>query len=158
MKGGMQAGHERVRETESGREFVLVPAESAANAQEVVVTRGDVGQIQLAKGAMRAGMNVLLAELGITAQDIERFVVAGAFGTYIDVQSAMDIAMFPTLPLERFEQVGNAAGAGARMALLSRDARARAVEIAHRAEYIELTNDPRFVDQYMTAMFLTDLD
>jgi len=158
IKGGMRIGHAGVRETESGREFVLVPAGEAANAQEIVVTRNDISQIQLAKGAMRSGLNVLLAELGITAQDIQRFIVAGAFGTYIDVQSAMDIAMFPTLPVERFEQVGNAAGAGARMALLSREARERAVEIARKAEYIELTNDPRFVEQFMTAMFLTDVD
>ncbi len=157
IKGGMHNGHPRVRETDTGREFVLVPAQESATGEAIVVSRNDVGQIQLAKAAIRAGINVLLDEVGITAAEIERFIVAGAFGTYIDVQSAMDIAMFPVLPLERFEQVGNAAGAGARMALLSRAARARAVEIANAAQYIELTNDPRFVEQYTLSMFLTDM-
>lgn len=157
MKGGMIAGYPRVRETEAGKEFVLVPATETGNNEDIVVTRNDVGQIQLAKGAMRSGINVLLQELGIEANDIKRFIVAGAFGSYIDVQSAIDIAMFPPLPLERFEQVGNAAGAGARMALLSRKARERAVEIARVAEYIELTNDPRFVEQFMMSMFLSEM-
>ncbi|MHB0875342.1 MAG: ASKHA domain-containing protein [Anaerolineae bacterium] len=157
MKGGMTADHARVRDNDGGREFVLVPAAESAIGEDIVVTRGDVGQIQLAKGAMRSGINVLLQELGITAGDIKHFIVAGAFGSYIDVQSAIDIAMFPEIPLDRFEQVGNAAGAGARMALLSGAARARAVEIAKVAHYIELTNEPRFVQEFMTSMFLTDL-
>ncbi len=155
MKGGMREGHPRVRTGPSGREFVLAPAEATAIGQDIVVSRGDVGEIQLAKAAMRAGVNVLLAEAGIQADDIQRFIVAGAFGTYIDVGSAIGIAMFPDLPLERFQQVGNAAGAGARMALLSRQARARAIEIAGKAEYVELTNDARFTEQFTLAMFLS---
>ncbi|MGI6209583.1 MAG: ASKHA domain-containing protein, partial [Anaerolineae bacterium] len=155
MKGGMHEGHPRVRATDTGREFVLVPAAETATGQDITVTRADVGEIQLAKAAMRAGVNVLLDEAGIRAEDVQRFIVAGAFGTYIDVQSAIDIAMFPELPLDRFEQVGNAAGAGARMALLSRSARARASEIVQVAEYIELTNDARFTEQFTLAMFLS---
>ncbi len=155
MKGGMQEGSARVRNTDNGREFVLVPADESGTGQDIVVTRADIGEIQLAKAAMRAGVNVLLAEAGITAKDVQRFVVAGAFGTYIDVQSAMDIAMFPELPLERFQQVGNAAGAGARMALLSVVARRHAADIAHKAQYVELTNDMRFTEQFTLAMFLS---
>jgi len=155
VKGGMQEGHARVRNTDNGREFVLVTAEESGTGRDIVVTRADVGEIQLAKAAMRAGVNVLLAEAGIRPEDIQRFVVAGAFGTYIDVQSAMDIAMFPVLPLDRFQQVGNAAGAGARMALLSLAARRHAVEIARKAEYVELTNDSRFTEQFTLAMFLS---
>ena len=157
LKGGMVAGHPRVRETGNGREFVLAMGAESGLDHDIVVTRGDVGQIQLAKGAIRAGINILLEELGLEAADIDRFVVAGAFGTYIDVQSAMDIAMFPSLPLDRFQQVGNAAGAGARMALLSRRARETAVEIAQSAEYLELTNDSRFTEQFTLSMFLSDL-
>lgn len=155
MKGGMQEGHARVRNAAGGREFVLVSAEESGTGQDIVVSRADIGEIQLAKAAMRAGINVLLAEAGIGAGDVQRFIVAGAFGTYIDVQSAMDIAMFPELPLERFQQVGNAAGAGARMALLSLAARRHAADIARKAEYIELTNDMRFTEQFTLAMFLS---
>jgi uncharacterized 2Fe-2S/4Fe-4S cluster protein (DUF4445 family) len=151
---GSMGDHPRVRRTEHGPEFVLVAVEEAANSREVVITRSDVGEIQLAKGAIRAGINILLNEAGLSAQDIDQVVIAGAFGTYIDVSSAITIGMFPPLPLERFNQVGNAAGMGAKLALVSREQRAKAADIARQVEYIELTNDKRFVDEFARAMYL----
>ena len=125
-RGAIKPGHPRVRETDNGREFVLVQKQDSSAGREIVVTRGDIGEIQLAKGAMRAGLSILLEEAGITESDIDEVVIAGAFGSYIDVASAVAIGMFPTLPLERFVQVGNAAGMGARMALVSRKQREEA--------------------------------
>jgi uncharacterized 2Fe-2S/4Fe-4S cluster protein (DUF4445 family) len=151
---GNMGDHPRVRHTEHGPEFVLVAAGEGGNSRDVVITRGDVGEIQLAKGAIRAGINILLDEAGLSEQDIDQVVIAGAFGTYIDVSSAIIIGMFPSLPLERFNQVGNAAGMGAKLALVSREQRARAAEIAHQVEYIELTNDSRFVNEFARAMYL----
>jgi uncharacterized 2Fe-2S/4Fe-4S cluster protein (DUF4445 family) len=103
---------------------------------------------------MRAGTEVLMREAGITVADLDRIVIAGAFGSYIDVGNALRIGMFPPLPEERFEQVGNAAGVGARMALLSGRMRELAREVAARAEYVELTNDPRFTIEFTEAMML----
>ena len=151
---GNMGEHPRVRRTDHGPEFVLVAAEEGGNSRDVVITRGDVGEIQLAKGAIRAGINILLDEAGLSQQDIDQVVIAGAFGTYIDVSSAIVIGMFPPLPLERFNQVGNAAGMGAKLALVSQEQRARAAEIARQVEYIELTNDKRFVDKFARAMYL----
>ncbi len=151
---GNMGHHPGVRRTEHGPEFVLVTAGEGGSDREVVITRGDVGEIQLAKGAIRAGINILLDEAGLSEQDLDQVVIAGAFGTYIDVSSAIVIGMFPPLPLERFNQVGNAAGMGAKLALVSRDQRARAAEIARQVEYIELTNDKRFVDEFAKAMYL----
>jgi uncharacterized 2Fe-2S/4Fe-4S cluster protein (DUF4445 family) len=85
-------------------------------------------------------------------------VVAGAFGTYQDVGSAQAVGMFPPQPRERFAQVGNAAGIGAKLALLSRHYRDMAEEIARRMEYIELTTHPRFVEIYTAALMLPDVD
>ena len=153
-RGAMRNSHPRVRESSAGREFVLAPAAETGIGEDIVITRADVGQIQLAKGAIRAGINILLRELGIGAEAVEQFIVAGAFGTYIDIQSAIDIGMFPSLPLERFQQVGNAAGVGARMALLSTPVRKLAIEVAQHAQYLELTNDPRFLEQFTLAMLL----
>jgi uncharacterized 2Fe-2S/4Fe-4S cluster protein (DUF4445 family) len=85
---------------------------------------------------------------------LDRIVIAGAFGTYIDVGNALGIGMFPPLPVERFEQVGNAAGVGARMALLSGKMRELAQYVAARAEYVELTNDPRFTLEFTEAMMM----
>jgi len=152
--GAMSLDHSRVRLGENGPEFVLALRSEGANEHDIVLTRRDVSEIQLAKGAMRAGTEVLMQEAGITVDDLDRVVIAGAFGSYIDVGNALRIGMFPPLPVERFEQVGNAAGVGARMALLSGRVRDLAREVATRAEYVELTNDPRFTIEFTEAMML----
>jgi uncharacterized 2Fe-2S/4Fe-4S cluster protein (DUF4445 family) len=148
--------HPRVRQTGDRPEFVLVPSGENGARGDIVINRKDVSEIQLAKGAIRAGVEVLLAEAGLVVDQVDRVVVAGAFGTYLDVASARAIGMFPPLPLERFDQVGNAAGMGAKLALLSRRCREVAEEIAQLVEYIELTTDARFSGAYMDAMGLPD--
>jgi uncharacterized 2Fe-2S/4Fe-4S cluster protein (DUF4445 family) len=152
--GAMSVEHPRARVGAHGPEFLLVPRSDGANEHDIVLTRGDVSEIQLAKGAMRAGTEVLMREAGITVSDLDRIVIAGAFGSYIDVPNALRIGMFPALPVDRFEQVGNAAGVGARMALLSGEMREVAREVASRAEYVELTNDVRFTMEFTEAMML----
>ena len=125
-------------------EFALVPASETGHGREIAVTVADVREIQLAKGAIRAGIEILLKEADLTALDIDEFIVAGAFGTYLDLESAMRIGMFPPLPLERFKQVGNAAGMGAKLMLTSKAKRQEAAKIIDRVEYIELTTHPGF--------------
>ncbi|MFO7623945.1 MAG: ASKHA domain-containing protein [Anaerolineales bacterium] len=134
------------------RAVVLVSAESSGNGREILITRKDVNEIQLSKGAIRTGIEVLAAEAGIKTSSIDRFIVAGAFGTYLDVNSAMRIGMFPNLPLDRFQQIGNAAGAGARQLLVSSMQRQKAIELVARAEYIELTTHPGFRDEFIKAI------
>ena len=111
-RGALTGQHPRLETHNGTRALVLVPAELSGHGKPVVVTRRDVNEIQLAKGAIRAGVEVLLVEAGIADEDIESFVVAGAFGTYLDLESAVRIGMFPDLPRERFRQAGNAAGTG----------------------------------------------
>jgi uncharacterized 2Fe-2S/4Fe-4S cluster protein (DUF4445 family) len=144
--------HPRVRGSGRPAEFLLVSAGERDAPRDVAITRKDVNEIQLAKAAIHAGVKVLLEEAELEAEQIERVVVAGAFGTYLDVGSAVAIGMFPALPRERFVQVGNAAGMGAKMALVSRRYREAAKEIAQRVEYVELTTHPRFVKLYTTAL------
>ena len=148
--------HPRVRQLGDRPEFLLVPAGENGALNDIIISRKDVSEIQLAKGAIRAGVEVLLDEAGITVDEVERVVVAGAFGTYLDVASARAIGMFPPLPLNRFDQVGNAAGIGAKLTLMSRRCRDVASEIASRVEYIELTTDARFTSAYMDAMGIPD--
>lgn len=152
-RGALDRGHPQVRVRGRLSEYVLVPAARSATGQEITVTREDVHQIQLAKAAIRAGVNILLHEGGICADDLDAFIIAGAFGTYIDVANAIKIGMFPPLPLEMFQQVGNAAGSGARQLLLSRQQRADALSLAQRENYIELTTYPAFTDVFVQAMF-----
>jgi uncharacterized 2Fe-2S/4Fe-4S cluster protein (DUF4445 family) len=151
-RGTLQAGSfpERVH-SESG-EFVLVPAERTGHGRDILVTRRDVNEIQLAKGAIRAGIETLMAEARVTASQVDRFVIAGAFGTYLDVDSALRVGMFPNVPLARFRQVGNAAGVGARQLLLSAQVRRDADQLRRRIEYVELTTDAGFADRFMDSM------
>ena len=153
-RGAMDPDHPLVRQGENGPEVVLAPAPRTRHGRDILLNRKDVSEIQLSKGAMRAGIEILLQQFGLVADDIDRFIIAGAFGTYIDVASAVTIGMFPPLPLERFRQVGNAAGIGAKLALLSSAQRAAAANLATRVEYLELTNYPDFTNQFAKAMSL----
>jgi uncharacterized 2Fe-2S/4Fe-4S cluster protein (DUF4445 family) len=153
--GAMQQGsHPRLRGTGKDAEFLLVPAGEREAPRDVVINRRDVNEIQLAKAAIRAGIEVLLNEAGLEDGQVERIVVAGAFGTYLDINSALTVGMFPPLSRERFAQVGNAAGIGAKLALVSRHCRERTADIARRVEYVELTTHPHFVKVYTKALML----
>jgi uncharacterized 2Fe-2S/4Fe-4S cluster protein (DUF4445 family) len=153
-KGGRMGDHPRVRVREGQREFVLVSEAERDGRAAITITQKDVRELQLAKGAIRTGIQVLLEESGHAEEDIERVIIAGAFGTYVDVASAVTIGMLPPLPLDRFRQVGNAAGMGAKLALISRSKRAEAQAVARRVGYIELAAAPRFARVFAQAMYI----
>jgi uncharacterized 2Fe-2S/4Fe-4S cluster protein (DUF4445 family) len=155
-KGGkMDAKHKRVRPGDKHLEFVLVGNKEKKDVkQDIVITQQDVREIQLAKAAIRTGIQALLEANGYGEEKIGRVIIAGAFGTYIDVASAIAIGMLPSLPLERFQQVGNAAGTGARLALISRTKRAAAQKIVSRVNYIELASVHGFNQTFMQASYL----
>lgn len=142
-----------VRQVDNAREFVLVSGEQSATGQDITVTQQDIAEVQLAKAAIRTGLEALLAETGVRWEEVEEVILAGAFGTYIDTASAMAIGMLPPLPLERFRHVGNAAGVGAKLALVSRSQRAEAEVIAQRIRYLELMTWPGFARQFGQAMY-----
>jgi uncharacterized 2Fe-2S/4Fe-4S cluster protein (DUF4445 family) len=135
--------NERVQKGFHGDEFVLVSA-SENRERQITFNRSDINQIQLAKGAMRTGVDILLDKDGLTAKDLDAVIIAGAFGTYLDIESGIEIGMFPDIPRDKFHQMGNAAGAGARMGLLSLEKREQAAKIAKNVEYVELTVEPSF--------------
>ena len=99
-------------------------------------------------------IQALLEESGCSEDAIKQVIIAGAFGTYIDVASAVAIGMLPSLPLERFRQAGNAAGTGARLALISLSKRAEAQAIASRVKYVELGSAPKFDKTFIQASYL----
>lgn len=110
----------------------------------ITISQEDVDQILLAKGAIRAGIDVLMDHLSVEAVDIEEVVIAGAFGTFMLPEQAMRIGMLPNIPPARVRAVGNAAGMGACLMLASRSARQRAEALAQQIEYLELTVYPDF--------------
>jgi uncharacterized 2Fe-2S/4Fe-4S cluster protein (DUF4445 family) len=139
--------------TDSGSDLVLVRAAQTGLNRDLVVTRKDVHEIQLAKSAIRVGLEILLQNAGLTYSDLDEFIVAGAFGTYLNLRSAMRTGMFPPLPLERFRQVGNAAGMGAKQLLVSMDKRREAGTIAGQIGYVELTTQAAFTPLFLQHLY-----
>ena len=151
---GRMMDHPRVRSEDGKREYVLIGEDEREGRPALTITQKDVRQLQLAKAAMQTGIRVLLENHSLSAEDIDRVLVAGAFGSYIDIESAMTVGLLPKLPPGRFRQVGNAAGIGARLALISGTERDRAQEIARRTGYIEMASLPRFQAIFTEALSL----
>ncbi len=147
--GRMIANHPRLRRRRKQREFVLVGEEARGGKSALAITQQDIRELQLAKAAIRTGIQVLLEANQCTEEDISQVIIAGAFGSYINVASAITIGMLPALPLNRFRQVGNAAGKGAKLALVSSHKRAQAQTLASRVSYIELANAPDFMTTFI---------
>jgi len=142
----------RLRVAEDGPEFVIAWANETSIGRDIVICQGDVRNIQLAKGAMYAGAKIMMRHLGV--DKLDKVILAGAFGSYIDKESAACLGLFPDCPLENIYAVGNAAGDGARIALLNIDKRTEADEMARQVEYIELTVEPDFDKVFGQAMWL----
>ena len=142
----------RVRKGEQGDEYVLAWANETSVGRDITMTIKDVRAVQLAKGAMYAGAKIMMGKLGFDTLD--RVVLAGAFGSFIDREESLTIGMFPDVPVTKAYAVGNAAGDGARMALLDSTKRVEADEWARKVEYVELSVEPTFEKEFMMAMHL----
>jgi len=141
---------ERIRPAGKGFKFVL--AEAAGDRPEVAVTQKDISELQLAKGAIRAGIEVLLRKAGLYAADLDGILLAGAFGSNLRPQSVKTIGLLPDIDLSRVKPVGNAAGAGAVLALLSGEQLLAADGIPGRVEHVELSADAGFQDLFIEAL------
>jgi len=152
--GGRMKDRDRVRSRNGVREYVLVGEEERDGQPALTITQKDVRELQLAKAAMQSGIRVLLENHSLSVGDIDRVLVAGAFGSYIDIESAMAVGILPQVPAERVQQVGNAAGIGAQLALVSHRERTKAQEIARQTGYIEMASLADFQDIFTEAIFL----
>ena len=141
-RGQMQAGARGVRIGADGLPELALAEDATGGA--ITVTQRDVERIQLAKGAIRSGIEVLMDAAGVAAPEIDGIILAGAFGTFIDPLSAVRIGMLPAVDVERIVQVGNAAGIGAKEVLVSDEQRRAAESLATSIEYLELTVYPRY--------------
>ncbi len=130
--------------------FVL--ARDSKRKPAVFITQKDIREVQLAKAAIRAGTKLVQKKLGIADADIQQVFLAGAFGNYIRRESAMRIGLLPNVPIERIHQVGNAALAGAEMALLSSEQRSNATRVARRIQYVEIAHQDDFQDTFAESM------
>ncbi|KAA3647369.1 MAG: DUF4445 domain-containing protein [Chloroflexi bacterium] len=143
--------HRYIRE-ENVDAFVLAEAEQTAGGSPIIVSQQDVRAIQLAKAALYVGAQLLMRELEI--EHIDHIVLAGAFGSVIDPQYAMMLGMIPDCELERVHSAGNAAGDGARIALLNKKQRAEAARVARWVEHVDQPMEDDFQSFFMAALSL----
>ncbi len=139
----------RVRQGEKGWEYIVARAEETSIGRDIPMTQQDVRQIQLAKAALFTAARTLLKRFGL--QDPDKVILAGGFGSFIDKEKAMLIGLIPDCVLDNVYAVGNAAGDGARIALLNVEKRNEIDEVTRKIERFELPTDPDFQNQFMLA-------
>jgi uncharacterized 2Fe-2S/4Fe-4S cluster protein (DUF4445 family) len=132
-----------------GKEFVIVRGRDTAHGGDIVITQRDIRQIQLAKAALSTGAELLMREFGV--ESVERLVIAGAFGTHLNIDNALAIGLLPDMPRDRIAVVGNAAGRGACLALVNVEKRAEADRVARWVEHVELARLPDFQKAFIAA-------
>lgn len=142
----------RVRYVGRTAEYVLVDAKRSATGAPIVITQNDIRQIQLAKAALYAGAKLLMKQRGVA--EIQRVVLAGAFGSFISPMHAMVLGLIPNCDLDRVTAVGNAAGDGARFALLNRGMRLKASQLARWVEHVSTPLEASFQDEFVAALDL----
>lgn len=156
QKGKLRAdiSPDRILEGEEGREFILYKDAD----HEVTLTEADIENVLRAKAAIYAGVALLLKEVGLTVDALDRVYVAGGFGNYLNVEKAIILGMIPDMPIEKYSFLGNTSVAGAYLCLLSAELRKEAEDIASKMTYMELSVSRNFMDEYMSALFLPHTD
>ena len=134
--------------SESGR----MKSKAYTLCPNVTLTQKDVREVQLAKAAIRAGIELLAESMGAEVSDIRKVYLAGAFGNYMDPASACRIGMLPPVLLDRIIPIGNAAGEGAKLCALSREEFAYSQRLAKETEFLELASLPQFHSRYISAL------
>jgi uncharacterized 2Fe-2S/4Fe-4S cluster protein (DUF4445 family) len=127
-------------------------------ANGVYISEDDIRNAVMTKAAIYSASSSLIKVLGVSMRDIGKIYIAGGFGNFIDLESAIAIGMLPDVPRDRFIYLGNASLAGAKHALLSSSVRRRISEVFKKATYVDLGSDPTFSDEYMSALFIPHTD
>ena len=146
----------RLRQVDGQQAFLLADPTEGEAAREVLFTARDVREIQLAKGAILTAARLACRRLGLGLADLDSVLIAGAFGNVLRKSSLRRIGLLPGVDPERIRLVGNAAGVGARLAVVDAEARGRAGAFAARAEYVELASDAAYQDTFMEALAFPD--
>jgi uncharacterized 2Fe-2S/4Fe-4S cluster protein (DUF4445 family) len=151
-------GTKRVRLGRDGWEYVLIEAESTSIGQDIVFTEADIENLIRAKGAMFAGYYTLLESVGMGFEDLERVILAGNFGSYLDLDQAITIGLLPDIPRDRFFFAGNSSLLGAKASAVSWPVTKELYEVARMMTHFDLSDSPRFMEHYVSCLFLPHTD
>ncbi|MBI4188088.1 MAG: DUF4445 domain-containing protein [Chloroflexi bacterium] len=144
----------RIREGEDGYEYVLVWAPETQINKDIVITETDIDNLMRAKAAMYAGCQTLLRSVGVKNSDVEQVIIAGAFGSHLDIEDSITIGLLPDLPRDRFIFIGNGSLLGARLTSFSVDLLDDARRVAQMMTNFELSENVDFMNNYIAALFL----
>jgi len=151
-------GSGSIRDGQEGPEYLLVPAEESGTGRDIVITESDIKNLIRAKAAIFAGIITMLEQVQLDVSDIANIYIAGGFGSHISITDAIHIGMFPDLPENKYEYVGNSCISGAMAGLLSGEALKEMEAIADRMTYIELSIGNQFMEEFVSASFIPHTD
>ena len=147
-----------IRKMKKANAYIVVPAEASAHGRDIVISEIDLANLIRTKGAMWAGVSTLLKKLEIGFEDLERVLIAGGMGNSLDIERSVSIGLLPDIGRERFCYLGNASLLGARLALLSKEAREELDEVAAKMTYVDLSTTPGYMDEFVAALFIPHTD
>ncbi len=148
----------RIREHEGVYEYVLAWKDESQIDRDIVLTEIDIENLIRAKGAIYSGCMTLLEEVGMDIRDIDRIILAGGFGSYVDLEKAMTIGLLPEIDLDKVTFIGNGSLMGAKMSSLTNRIRQDVVEVTRMMTNFELSETASYMDNYVAALFLPHTD
>jgi uncharacterized 2Fe-2S/4Fe-4S cluster protein (DUF4445 family) len=150
--------HPRISKIKDEPVYILVPADQTPMNEDIVFTESDIKNLIYSKGAVYSGFTTLLTEAGLDFSMVDRIVIAGGFGRYLDIEKAVSIGLLPDIERAKFTYTGNSSIAGAYMALLSGAYRQEAHQISNAMTYIDFSSNSRYMDEFTSALFLPHTD
>jgi uncharacterized 2Fe-2S/4Fe-4S cluster protein (DUF4445 family) len=150
--------HSRIREGYDGYEYVLVWSKDSAVDEDIVITEVDLDNLMRAKGAMYAGYQTLLESVSMTFSDLDRVILAGNFGNYIDLEQAICIGLLPDIDRGKFYYLGNASLLGAQISLTDNKRFLERTMVSMLMTNLELSESPNFMNNYVASLFLPHTD
>ncbi len=153
-KFAQNLGTDRIRKGASGFEYVICRAAESGLNEDIILSEVDLDNILRAKAAMFSGYTCLLEKVGLSVEELDRVIIAGAFGSFINLDHAVTIGLLPDIPREKFSFIGNSSLKGARLAVMDRDLMEKSRDIARAMMNVELSEDHSYMDNFMAALFL----
>ncbi len=153
-KFSMDPSHPVMTEINDEIGYIVAPAEKTSVEKDIIFTESDVSNIIRSKGAIYAGIKILLNQADLECSDVDRVIISGGFGQFLNIEKAVMIGLLPDIDREKFSYIGNSSIGGAYMALLSENHRQEAIEVSNKMTYIDFSSNNKFMEEFTSALFL----